>query len=76
MTNIFGEFRQENRLFAANADTSIASHQAEHARQAIFDLENRIDKLTLICQSMWSLIQDKTDLTEADLVKRVTKLDS
>jgi hypothetical protein len=75
MTDIFWEFRQENRISDAKADASIASAQAKNARHVVYALENRIDKLTLICQSMWSLIQDKTDLTETDLLKRVTDID-
>jgi hypothetical protein len=75
MAGILWEFKQNNRISVAKADASIASHQAKNARHAVFDLENKIDRLTLICQSMWSLIQDKTDLTEEDLVKRVTDID-
>ena len=39
------------------------------------ELADRIDRLSLICMAMWSLIQDKTDLTEADLIKRVHDID-
>ena len=35
----------------------------------------RLDKLGLVCQAMWSLIQERTDLTERDLLDRVTELD-
>jgi hypothetical protein len=33
------------------------------------------DKLSLICQAMWTLIKEKTDLTDEDLIKMVTELD-
>ena len=75
MAGILWGFKQNTRISAAKADAFIASHKAKSARHAVFDLENRIDKLTLVCQSMWSQIQEKTDLTEADLVKRVTDID-
>jgi hypothetical protein len=35
----------------------------------------RQDKLGLVCQAMWSLIQERTGLTERDLLDRVTELD-
>ncbi|MEM6459921.1 MAG: hypothetical protein AAF710_11085, partial [Planctomycetota bacterium] len=28
-----------------------------------------------VCMAMWSLLQDKTDLTEADLLERVQTID-
>src|SRR5690606_11621071 len=38
-------------------------------------LEDQIDKLTLICMAMWSLMQDKTGVTEEELLERVRTLD-
>jgi hypothetical protein len=35
----------------------------------------RIDKLNLICQAIWTLIKERTDLTDKDLLKMVTELD-
>ncbi len=39
------------------------------------DLEDRLDKLSLICWAMWTLIQETTDLSEDDLLARVRDLD-
>ena len=38
-------------------------------------LEERVDRLSLICMAMWSLLQDQTSLTEDDLLQRVKALD-
>lgn len=38
-------------------------------------LEDRVNRLSLICMAMWSLLQDKTMLTEEDLMERVKMLD-
>lgn len=38
-------------------------------------LEDRLDRLALICMAMWSLVQPKTDLTEEDLLQRVKEID-
>ncbi|MEM9884031.1 MAG: hypothetical protein AAF800_14050, partial [Planctomycetota bacterium] len=38
-------------------------------------LEDRFERLSLVCMAMWSLLQDKTDLTEADLLERVQTID-
>ena len=75
MLHLFWELKQDARISGAEANVSAASIEAQNARQAVSYLENKIDKLSLICQAMWSLIQEKIDLTEEDLVKRVTDID-
>lgn len=47
------------------------STSAEDVRHAMA----RIDKLTLITMSMWSLMREKTKLTEADLMERMKQID-
>ncbi|MBB6428374.1 hypothetical protein HNQ40_000180 [Algisphaera agarilytica] len=38
-------------------------------------LEDRFERLSLVCMAMWSLLQDKTNLTEQDLLDRVQTID-
>lgn len=38
-------------------------------------IEDRLDRLALICMAMWSLIQSETNLTEDDLLERVKDID-
>ena len=38
-------------------------------------LEDRFERLSLVCMAMWSLLQDKTNLTERDLLDRVQTID-
>ncbi len=48
------------------------------ARQGARDvghLEDRLERLSLVCMAMWSLLQDKTQLTEEDLLERVKLID-
>lgn len=39
-------------------------------------LEQRMDQMLLVVQAMWTLVQEKTGLTDAELLARVTGLDS
>ncbi|MHC4415810.1 MAG: hypothetical protein ACYS0G_11045 [Planctomycetota bacterium] len=39
------------------------------------NLEDRLERLALICMAMWSLIQSETNLTEEDLLARVGEID-
>ena len=43
--------------------------------ETYFEHAKRLEKLGLVCQAMWSLIQERTGLTEHDLLDRVTELD-
>jgi hypothetical protein len=61
--------RDANRAELASASAR------DKVMRAVTPVEERIDKLALVCQAMWSLVQEKTRLTDADLVKRVTELD-
>ncbi len=38
-------------------------------------LEDRLERLALICMAMWSLIQSETNLNEDDLLQRVREID-
>lgn len=38
--------------------------------------DQRVDQLLLVVQAMWTLLQEKTGLTDADLIARVTELDA
>ena len=37
--------------------------------------EDRLERLSLICMAMWTLIQSETNLTEEDLLRRVREID-
>lgn len=59
----------------AASQAAAASSSAGAARRGVKHLEDRHERLALICMAMWSLIQDKTGLTEEDLLERVHVLD-
>jgi len=52
-----------------------ASHAREAQRETMF-IEKRLDKLTLICMALWSLLSEKVGgLSEEDLMERVKQID-
>ena len=60
---------------AAAGEAARASAGARRAEQATSEVEERIDKLTLICMAMWELLRDNTKFTEADLMAKVQEID-
>ena len=56
---------------------AVGEHDHSHADAgcATPGLEDRLDRLSLICMAMWTLIQSETNLTEEDLLQRVSEID-
>ena len=38
-------------------------------------LERRLEKLSLVCQALWTLVRDKTGVNDDDLARRIQELD-
>lgn len=55
------------------AEAEFAARQA--AEQTYLPYVKQLDKLGLVCQAMWTLLQERTGLTEQDLLARVRELD-
>lgn len=65
---------RSNTSLANNAEAAVRSRAAAASQNASL-LEDRLERLSLVCMAMWSLLQDKTNLTEQDLIARVKMLD-
>lgn len=52
-----------------------ASSRADIAARTVKELEARIERLTLVSLAMWSLLREKTGLTEENLLDRVREID-
>lgn len=72
---IFGHDGSGMRAAVSAADAARAATAAGSTRRDVTHLEDRIERLSLVCMAMWSLIQDKTQLTEEDLMERVRLID-
>ena len=64
-------FAARDAATSANRSATAAETVAERMKQTM----DRVDKLALVCMAMWSLLQEKTELTEEDLMDRVREID-
>lgn len=63
-------------ISGSNTSTANAAQStATAAQRQVKHIEDRLDRLALINMALWSLIQDKTGLTEDDLLERVRLID-
>lgn len=79
MSSIMGAFLAQALAESQTGQARVPSYQSgvrmEETRRDIQDLEQRLGKLTLICLALWSLVQEKTNLKEEDLLQRVQQID-
>ena len=78
MIDLFWEVRRGERLseFPVGGATAPGPSREGSVEGRLDRLTQTVEKLTLINLAMWSLIQDKTDLTEDDLIARVKEIDA
>ncbi|MBI5683900.1 MAG: hypothetical protein HZC54_02360 [Verrucomicrobia bacterium] len=76
--NMIWELRKELDVLEDDTKSGVvpeAQLEQNFTSRRIIPLDARLNKLTLICRAMWSLIQEKTGATEADLLRRITEID-
>ncbi len=63
----------------AGGHLAAASHASTQrndvSQEEIWQLMERLDRLTLVNMAVWSLLREKTNLTEEDLLERVKQID-
>lgn len=69
------EFKHNLQNPAAQQTASAARYRAREASRSVEVMEQRMQRLLLACNALWSLLQDHTELTDADLLKRMDQID-
>jgi hypothetical protein len=75
MNDTFWEFRQNQRIADAQSTGRRVEEKADDAADHVRRLMGRVDQLALINMALWSLIQERTGLTDEDLQQRMQEID-
>jgi hypothetical protein len=75
MAGLLWEFQQQRGITAASSSAAKAGSKATQAQIQVRQLEDRLDKLSLICMAMWQLLSEQTALTEEQLMARIAEID-
>lgn len=75
MLEFLWEMEQQRRIAEADTQASRAARDASDARRASNVNEARLDTMALTIMAMWSILQDRFGVNEADLVKRMQEID-
>jgi hypothetical protein len=73
--NLFWELHQQGRIREGIADARSARQSAQDARLQVKLLQAQCDKLSIICEALWTLLREKLDLNDEELIQRVTEID-
>lgn len=49
--------------------------ERKYGNRQELDLNRRLEKLSLICRAMWTLIQERSNISEKELIERTTEID-
>jgi hypothetical protein len=59
----------------AGRDAAEALSEARQAKGAIAQTAEQLERLSLVCQAIWSLLEEETSLTQDDLRTRLAEID-
>ena len=68
------ELGQSRKIRQAEATAAQGAAQAGALEAQVRRLEGRVDKLAVVCEALWSLLAERTELSEDDLLARVEQL--
>ena len=66
---------QQRELRDLNSKLSSVETQDGVARDTAFRVGDRVDKLTLICQAMFELLQETSGISEEQLKQKIVEID-
>jgi hypothetical protein len=73
--HFFWDARQDRRLNDVQSAARRASNDLSGTNGELADLRAAVDRLALVNQSLWELVRERTNLTDADLEQRVKEVD-
>jgi len=75
MLELLWDLHQERRIGEAFSSANDAATKATQFQERVRLLEDRMDRMTLLNMSMWSLLKETTGLTDEHLAARVQEID-
>ncbi len=73
--HLFWNLRQQSLIHEAEAKATDAAADSREVRGEMRYLADAIDRVLLVNRAMWELLSERTNLTEKDLLAKVTEVD-
>ena len=75
MFDLLFDLYQQRRINDAEESAQSSNHRATASQERVRQLEDSLARLTLVNAAMWSLLKDRTGLTDAQLNTRIRDID-
>jgi hypothetical protein len=75
MLDLLWDLSQQQQIGAAREAATEAHHRAQTAQELFLQMEKRVNRLSLLCQSMWELLRERAEFTDEQLAAKVLEVD-
>ena len=72
---LFWNLHQEHRINTAQSAAARGQNKADSATREVDRLNDRVERLQLVCMAMWSLLREVAKFSEEDLLREVERID-
>jgi hypothetical protein len=75
MLDLLWDIYQHGQIRTAQTQADSAAHKANDGVRKAQDVDERVERLALLCQAMWELLSERCQVTRNDLVSKVVEVD-
>ncbi len=68
-----GDFGIGSRI--AREEAAGAKRAARRAQSEASEVDDRLERLAMTCEALWTILRDKLGVTEEELLNRITEID-
>ncbi len=69
------EAYQQTKIAGAERAAAKAESKADRYADDISNVERQVERLSLVCQAMWELLRDRSELSEGDIEAKILEID-
>ncbi|MCE9532225.1 MAG: hypothetical protein K8T89_14065 [Planctomycetes bacterium] len=75
MLDFFWQLPQQPPISQAEVNSGAARREIQDHHARLRDLEQQLERVTLVSQALWELLRDRSGITEDQLVDKITEVD-
>ncbi len=66
---------QQRFIRQTSAEASAAGRKAAAAKRAVSDMEEQLDRVSLVCASLWELMRERLEISDDELLAKMREID-
>lgn len=73
--DIIWDLLQQQQIRQLKKEATDTKHKTKDNVSAVRDLQDQVDRLTLVCRAMWEVVREHNNIAEHELTAMVQKID-